>query len=130
MNKSFFKLLLFITPSPVKSYYAIKIAHLESRITHYDSIINEFQTGEGFKIFARDQRELLALTSRQMAMRRVRQHSSIQTQPRFRMPFVARLFRTVSKWLARWAKSLDHSAGAGKEIKENGRPQLKLELEK
>jgi len=130
MHKLLFRILFALTPAPVKSYYATQIAHLKQRIDHFEMTLEQFETGEGYKVFARDQKELLALTRRQMAMRRVRQHSSIQTQPRFHLPFVARLFRTISKWLARWAKSLDQSANAGKEIKENGRPQLKLELEK
>jgi len=131
MHKFIFKILFALTPSPVKAYFARRIEQLKHEVDFLKTGIREAFDAEGYRIACSTYEEMVALTKKQMKMRNRKLQARSVSLPnrRVHLPFVARLFRAVSKWLARWAKSLDHKP-VGEPVEPNGRPQLQLELEK
>jgi len=127
MNKLLFKILFALTPGLVKAYFERKIANLKHEVEFLKTGIREAFDAEGYRIACSTYEEMVALTKKQMKMRNRKLRSVSLPNRRVHLPFVARLFRAVSKWLARWAKSLD-SQSHHQQVEPNGKPQLQLDL--
>jgi len=132
MHHWLFKLMLALTPSIIKAHFERRISQLKHEVEFLKTGVRQAFDAEGYRIACANYEELITLTRRQMKMRS-RSSRLAGGRPaesrHLRMHFVAGIFRKISRWLSRVAKFLDQRPVVD-DAESNGKPQLKLELEK